>query len=306
MQTHTALLSLFLSTLSACGQVAPRSPEVGRSQPPAVPAEVPAPTLEPTEVVGNSRFALPEGWSVLRADGAVALLNPGFRSTDTLEALVVVASEPRSSRSAGSDAVALLREQLPKLAIDLEQQQVDCRLLPKSVVAGELPGGRPFAELRANGFAEGRRPVTVWLGALAGERDLALVLVVALRGKDERFVAGGKQLLGGLQFGAPAATSANAPPAADDLAGLEFGTESFGSDSSLTTVYTFGRGGALQRRTMFSSPFGGSDQEARGRYERTGDAVLLRVGDDVVRGVVQRRGAQVVAIRIGKATYRRL
>ena len=306
MHTHAALLSLFLSTLSACGQVAPRSPEVGRSQSPTAPAKVPAPTIEPTEVVGNARFALPEGWSVLRGDGSVALLNPGFRSTDTLEALVVVASEPRPSRAAGSDAVALLREQLPKLAIDLEQQQVDCRLLPKSVVAGELPGGRPFAELRANGFAEGRRPVTVWLGALAGERDLALVLVVALRGKDERYVAGARQVLGGLQFGAPAAASAKPYAAADELAGLEFGTESFGSDSSLTTVYKFGRGGALQRRTMFSSPFGGSDQEASGRYERTGDTVVVRVGDEVVRGVVQRRGTQVAALRIGGATYRRL
>lgn len=106
--------------------------------------------------------------------------------------------------------------------------------------------------------------------------------------------------------GAAVPVAAAAPQADGDLlAGLEFGHSSFGSGSSLTCVYTFGAGGRMQVRRMFSSSIGGSDSTTPGTFQVRGDTVTMRVGDEVVQATIERDGTEVHGLRIGAARYAR-
>lgn len=307
LATLTACLAL-----TACAQAGPQEPTEPR--PVVRPA---APTVErrelPPEAVGALRYSLPTGWSVATSEGAVAVLNPGFRAEDTLDALVVLATEPRGAAEqaaegrASATAVDLLRSRLAALAVDLQQQHVECRLTARAVRSVELASGIHGAELAVDGAVGGLRPATVWVAARADRDHVAVALVVALRGKSDTYVQATRRLLGHAVFAVaePAAAEAVDRTAAA-LAGLSFGSESFGSDASLTTVYAFGGGGMVTQRTMFSSPFGGSDKEERGRYEVRGDQVTIRIGEEVTIATLRRRGGQPASLQFGRATYRRL
>jgi hypothetical protein len=255
---------------------------------------------------GRATFELPAGWSIARQDGDHALLNPGLRANDTLDALVAVLSGAVDGDANGQDAAALLRARLPELAAELASQEIEVDARPAAVRGVELPAGNGGAELRAAGRAAGRR-VTVWVGATRDDANWAAVLVVVLAGAEERFLPGGRHVLQTLGFAAAAPAPAPADGAdAGGLAGLEFGRSTFGSGSSLTTVYTFGEGGALRRRTMFSASVGGSDSTDAGTFAVRGDAVTLQVGDDATEARIERRDGQIVALRIGSARYERL
>ncbi|MFM1871091.1 MAG: hypothetical protein RL398_513 [Planctomycetota bacterium] len=303
LATLTACLAL-----TACAQAGPQEPTEAR--PVVRPA---APTVErrelPPEAVGALRYTLPKGWSVATSEGAVAVLNPGFRAEDTLDALVVLATEPRGAaeQSAEASAVDLLRNRLAALAVDLQQQQVECRLTARAVRTVELASGIHGAELTVDGTVGGLRPATVWVAARADRDHVAVALVVALRGKSDAYLRETRRLLGSAVFAVaePAAAEAVDRTAAA-LAGMSFGSESFGSDASLTTVYAFGGGGMVSQRTMFSSPFGGSDKEQRGRFEVRGERVTMRIGDEVTMATVQRRDGRITGLQVGRTTYRRL
>ncbi len=254
------------------------------------------------EQVGAVQFELPVGWSVGRREGDIALINPGFAPTDTLDALIVVAVAPLADAARRQAITAVLQAQLPQVAVDLREQQVEADLRGVVVQAMALPN-RAGAQLQVPGRAGGQQPVTVWLGATKDGRHSATVLLVVVRGKEDSFLPGARQLLSSIEFGAAAA---RAPAAGGgELAGLEFGHASFGSGSSLTTVYRFAAGGRAHRRTMFSSSIGGTDSEAGGGFEQRGDQVTIRIGADTVEATIERQGGQIVALRIGRALYRR-
>lgn len=288
--------SLLALVLASCGQEPSATPSGARGET-AISDLGHAPGREQ---VGPLRFALPDGWSVGRREGQVALINPGFAEADTLDALVVVAAAPLEAAARGQSVTALLQAQLPQIAVDLDQQQVEVDLRPAHVRSVALPK-TAGAELQVAGRAGGQQPVTVWIGATKDDRHAATVMVVVVRGKESRFVPGAQRLLASLEFGA----ASSAASGAEELAGLEFGHASFGSGSSLTTVYSFGAGGSAQRRTMFSSSFGGTDSEAGGVFEQSGDGVTIRIGADVVEATIERQAGRVVALRIGGALYRR-
>ncbi|MCA8964524.1 MAG: hypothetical protein H6838_19265 [Planctomycetes bacterium] len=257
---------------------------------------------EARERLGALSFVLPPTWRVANRDGDVALINPGLAATDTLDALIVVAVTPVEAAARARSAAALLQSQLPRIGADLGGQQVEVDLA-RAVAQPMRSPGLDAAELQVRGRAGGQRAVTVWLGAAKGEAFAATVLVVVLKGREAAFLPGARQLLGSAQFGAAAPAAVRG--AGEELAGLEFGHASFGSGSSLTTVYRFGTGGSAQRRTMFSSSLGGTDSEAGGTFELRGDRVVIRIGDDVVEAQIERRSGAAIALRIGNAVYRR-
>ena len=256
----------------------------------------------PREAVGRASFTLPSGWTIARRDGDLALVNPGFAETDTLDALVVVASEALAGADLARTVTALLESNLPALAADLREQQVEVEHRRAKVTALALPK-LSGAEVTLAGRAGGVRPVTVWIGTTRDATAAASVLVVVLRGREDVYLPSARKLLESLLFAPDPQLAAGDSP---DLVGLEFGSSSFGSDSSLTTVYRFGANGAVTRRTMFSSPFGGSDSEVHGTYVQRGDRVTIRVDGEALEATLERRGAALTALRIGRAVHRRV
>ncbi len=257
----------------------------------------------PRERAGHATFVLPAGWRVARRDGDTVLLDPGFRPTDTLDALVLVTGGELAAGTRRRPVVDLLQQELRAVLADLAGQGIDVDAARAVVRPVRLPGG-DGAEVELPGTAAGERPVTVWIGATRGPSHWSAVIAVMLRGKVAKFLPGARHVLFTTRFEAPDET-ADAATGSDGLDGLEFGDSSFGSDASLTTVYRFGAGGRMQRRTMFSSPLGGSDSQTPGTYVMRGDRVTMRCGDEVVEGRIERRGGDVVALHIGRAVYRR-
>lgn len=255
--------------------------------------------------VGRARFALPRGWREARRTGDVVLLDPGLAATDTLDALVFATCGELEAHERDQELTALVRAQLPQLARELAVQRVQIELARASVAAVELPSG-PGVELRVPGVAAGARAVTVWVGAMRDATHSALVIAVVLRSREDAFLPGARAMLQSARLAQPdAAAVAAVASDADALAGAEFGRATFGSGASLTTVYTFGGDGSVQRRTMFSSQFNGSDSTRGGVYRLRGDHVSLRIGDDELEGTLEREGGRVVALRVGNARYAR-
>lgn len=309
MNPTPVLISLFLLTACADSQTPAPSP----AHAPAATAERTAPDAT-THRAGRAAFPLPRGWTEARRDGAVVIVNPGFRPEDELAAIVIVVAGELAANERERTLPTLLREQLPQLAEQMASQQVAIDLRRARVSTLDLPG-HPAAELRAPGMA-GEHPVDVWIGARRDDTWSGCVITIVMREHRTRFLPGARTILDGMRFtdaegdagsdGGEGAPPHDTPAAASDLAGAQFGRESFGSGASLTSVYTFGRNGALQRRTMFSSEWNSSDSTAPGTYRCDGDRVTLSVGDDVLQGTIERQGGRAVAIAIGGNRYRRL
>lgn len=259
----------------------------------------------PRERAAGVLFELPVGWRVARRDGDAALLDPGFAPTDTLDALVLVVGGEVEAAQRRLSIVDLLRHHLRALAADLQQQGIEVDVRRANVRAAELPEGRG-AEVELAGTAGGERPVTVWVGATRNDGRWMAVVAVVVKGQVDKFLPGARHVFTTAKFASEDAAEALPIGAGGALAGLEFGSSSFGSDASLTTVYRFGNGGNVQRRTMFSSPMGGSDKQTPGTFALRGDVVTIRCGEDVVEGRLERRDGGIVALRIGGARYDRL
>jgi hypothetical protein len=257
---------------------------------------------EAREAVGRASFALPKGWTIANRDGDLAVVNPGFAEADTLDALIVVGSETLEGADLTRTVTALLETNLPALGVHLGDLQVEVEVRSAKVRALALPK-LAGAEVTLVGLSGGERPVTVWVGTTRNETAAASVLVVVLRGKEDVYLPRARRILESLGFTAETATPASPQ---SGLAGLEFGSSTFGSDSSLTTVYRFGAHGAVTRRTMFSSPFGGSDSEAHGSYTQSGDGVTIRVDGETFEATLERRAGEPSALRIGNAIHRRV
>lgn len=252
-------------------------------------------------VVGAASFVLPAGWRLAHVEGDLALVDPGVTPGEVTEAHIVVASRALDERSAGRSAATQLAADLPDLVEDLAGQGVAVSAARPTPVARTF-GAHPGAELTLQGRASGGDAVTVWIGRVRVEARDATALAVVLRGREDSYVAPARELLGSVAFAAPEAASTGA---ATDLAGLEFGHATFGSGSSLTTVYTFGPRGVVTRRTMFSSEFGGTDSEVSGSYTLDGQRVRIRVDGEAVEATLVREGRQVTGLRIGGAVYSR-
>ena len=257
------------------------------------------------EQAAGVTFELPVGWRVARREGDVALLDPGFAPTDTLDALVLVVGGEVEAALRRLTVADLLRQELPALTADLAQQGIEVDVRRPNVRAVALPEGRG-AEVELTGTAGGQRPVVVWVGATRNDGRWSAVVAVIVQAQVAKFLPGARHVLTTTKFSAQAGAEAAPAGGGEALAGLEFGSSSFGSDASLTTVYRFGAGGGMQRRTMFSSPFGGSDKQAPGTFTLRGDVVTIRCEDDVLEGRIERRGARIVALRIGGTRYDRL
>jgi len=254
--------------------------------------------------VGRASFVLPTGWTIAHREGDLALINAGFAATDTLDALVVVASATLEGVDLNRTVTALLEAHLPALATDLRGQAVEVQHLRAKVTALALPK-LAGAEVTLAGRAGGERPVTVWVGMARDATASATVLAVVLRGQEDEFVPGARRILESVEFAAADPVSTG-DGTVSGLAGLEFGSSTFGSDSSLTTAYRFAANGSVTRRTMFSSPFGGTDSEADGTFVQRGDSVTIRVDGETFEATVERRGGEVSALRIGSAVHRRM
>jgi len=254
--------------------------------------------------VARASFALPTGWTIAHREGELAVVNPGFAETDTLDALIVVASATLEGADLTRTVTALLEAHLPGLAADLRGQEVEVQHLRAKVTALALPK-LTGAEVTLAGLAGGERPVTVWVGTARDATTSATVLAVVVRGHEDEFVPGARRMLESVEFAAAEPTGTGTG-AVTGLAGLEFGSSTFGSDSSLTTVYRFGANGSVTRRTMFSSPFGGSDSEAHGTYVQRGDRVTIRVDGETYEATVEQRGGEPSALRMGSAVHRRV
>lgn len=257
------------------------------------------------EAVGRASFTLPLGWTVAHRDGDVVLVNPGFAETDTLDALVVVASEALAGADLDRTVTALLEAHLPALVADLREQQVEVEHRCAKVTALALPK-LSGAEVTLAGHTGGARPVTVWIGTTRATTVAATVLVVVLHGQEDVYLPGARRMLESLQFTPEGKVETSRAPGLAGLAGLEFGRSTYGSDSSLTTVYRFGTNSTVTRRTMFSSPFGGSDSEAHGTYVQNGDCATTRVDGETIEATLERGGADTTALRIGNAVHRRI
>lgn len=311
MNPMLPLISLLLLTACANSQTPAPSPTPA----PATVREQVAPTV-PMHRAGRAAFPLPKGWTEARRDGAVVIVNPGFRPEDELAAIVLVVAGELAEAERERTLSALLREQLPQLAEQMASQEIAIDQRRAKVATLDLPGG-PAAELRAPGMA-GEHPVEVWIGARRDDTWSGCVIAIVMREHKARFLPGARAILDGMRFtDAEAAAdgddgqgaddpAAETPAGAADLAGAQFGRESFGSGASLTSVYTFGRNGTLQRRTMFSSEWNSSDSTTPGTFRCDGERVTLRVGDDVLNGTIERQGGRAVAIVIGGNRYRRL
>ncbi len=255
---------------------------------------------------GPARLALPAGWAVVRREGETVVIDPlGDRSG---AAWVLVAAEP--SATSGAEALqqkkrpvtAELRAALAGLSADLASEGVTLTR-PRSeaeVQALAVPAPLAAAEVQLAGRAADQRAVTVWVGLARGAEGTVTVLLVAEAARGAALVEALRRSLTGVTFAKPAATSEGGLP------GLEFGHSSFGSDASLTTVYRFGANGRLIRRTMFSSPLGGSDSEATGTYTVHGQRVIVEVESERIEATLVREGTRVTAIRIGRVSYSRL
>ncbi|MFO1078636.1 MAG: hypothetical protein U1E73_13005 [Planctomycetota bacterium] len=278
-----------------------------RSQIPS-PAPAPARAQEeapaPTHSVGRACFTLPKGWTEARRTDDVVIVNPGFAADDELVALVFVTAGELTREERTETLPSLLRAQLPLLAAQLADQQLAIDVARAKVAALELAGG-PGAELRAPGMA-GEHPVELWIGARRDATWSGCVIAVVMRDHRAAYLPGARAILDGMRLQDAAAAKPAPGGAVAELAGAEFGRESFGSGASLTTVYTFGQGGAVQRRTMFSSQWNSSDSTAPGSYRCEGDRVTLSIGDDVLNGTIERQGGRVTALVFGGNRYRRL
>ncbi|MEZ6017095.1 MAG: hypothetical protein R3F49_18405 [Planctomycetota bacterium] len=236
----------------------------------------------------------------------MALLNPGLRSTDTFDALIVVRTGPVDEKDLKRSARSLLQAAVPGITADLREQALQVtrgRARARDLSLGDVEA----AEITLTGAAGDGRAVHAWIAMTRDARDSALVLVVALQGREDTYLASARQMLASLRFeAAPQEASTKPQASAAALLGLEFGHTTFGSDSSLTTVYRFTAEGVVTRRTMFSSPFGGSDSEVRGSFTVLGEDVTLRLDGEVVRAKLERRENQVTGLKLGNATYRPL
>jgi hypothetical protein len=292
---------LLLVTLPALVSCAPAAVAADGGPSPAK-----APVNEQTTDIGRARFALPKGWTVAATEGdtAVLALGPKKRAAKDAppEALVVVASQELEAADTKKGAAAFLKGELGSLLSDLRAQGV------------EIPGKRPrptavagartdAAEVTLTGTSGEREAVTIWIGTAKNSTHAACVLVLTRLGHEERWVTPARALLATLELTPPPPVDAKT---AATLVGLEFGRETFGSDSSLTTVYSFGANGRLVRRTMFSSPMHSYGDEDSGSYTVTEDGVTLRVEGEVVRAKLVRESGRITALAVGTATYRRV
>ncbi|MCC6673104.1 MAG: hypothetical protein IT458_18710 [Planctomycetes bacterium] len=247
---------------------------------------------------GRLAFGLPKGWSVARREGGNLLLNPGLKADDTLDALLVVLSGPLAPAERGTAIEALLRARLPDVAGELAGQEIEMDAAGARVAGFARAEGRG-AEARTTGRTSSGKRVTVWIGAAQDGDHYAAVLAVVVQGREAAFLPGARRILHSLTF-APADATADA-----GLAGLEFGNSTFGSGSSLTTVYAFGADGSVRRRTMFSSSIGGTDSTATGTFTRRGDTLVLEIGDETIEARLELDAGLPVALRIGAVRYRR-
>ena len=261
--------------------------------------------------VGGATFELPHDWRIARTDGHSALLDLGFGAAAASEAMVVVTSGDVPADVQGAAANELLRGRLRETAAELAEIGVQIDTARAVVRPVRLADGAG-AELLASGTSGGERPVSVWIGTICDHTRFAAVLAVTAAGQQDRFVPGARSILRTLQLVAAPADDVSPDDASargDDggtvLAGLSFGHSTFGGGSSLTCVYSFGTGGEMRVRRMFSSSVGGSDSTTPGTFTVTGDAVTMQVGDDVVQATIERAGAEVRALRIGAARYAR-
>lgn len=278
------------------------APACAADQQPTAPTKG-APAAAPAvERVGAAALQLPTGWRIAQRSDDGVVLDVGLPRAHAGDALALVVGGDVPAASQQLDAVELLRQQLPDVDADLRALGVVADGRRVAIQAGACAAGDGATATAPARAADGRA-VRVWIGAAkAGDRWAAVVAIAARTDAGDAVLAGAAAVFASLAFPRePATTTA---PAAD-LGDCEFGHASFGSDASLSTVYRFTAEGTVVRRTMFSSPLGGSDREEHGAFAVDGERVTIRCGDDVVVARIERRGKAIAALRIGSARYAR-
>lgn len=261
------------------------------------------PRVEPAasqDTVGRASFILPKGWTIANREGDLAVVNPGFAETDTLEALIVVGSEALEGADVNRTITALLEVNLPNLGEYLSQVQVEVDLRRAKVTALALPklsGAQLTLAGQSVSPSGGKLPVTVWVGTTRDAKSAASVLVVVLRGKEETYLPGARRILESLQF------IADVPA---NLGGLEFGFSRFYDGGSTTTTYRFRDNGTVTKHRMTSTRFNTSESEVHGTYVQRGDHVTIRVDGSAEEATLERRGGNLTGLRMGNTVYDRL
>lgn len=268
-------------------------------------SRVHAPRVEPAashETVGRASFTLPRGWAIANRDGDLALVNPGFAATDTLDALIVVGSETLEGADLTRTVTALLEANLPTLDEYLREVQVEVDLRRAKVTALTLPK-LSGAELTLAGKSGGKLPVTVWVGTTRDAKAAASVLVVVLRGKEETYLPGARRILESLQF---TAEPKDDKSVSAGLGGLEFGYSRIYDGGSTTTTYRFRANGTVTKHRMTSTSFNSSESEAHGTYVQRGDQVTIRVDGSAEEATLERRAGKLTGLRMGNTVHDRL
>jgi hypothetical protein len=252
------------------------------------------------EAVGRASFSLPKGWTIGNRNGELAVVNPGFEETDTLDALIVVGSDTLEGDDLSRTVSGLLEVNLPVLEEYLRQVQVEAELSRAKVTALALPK-LAGAQITLSGLSGGQLPVTVWVGTTRDANAAASVLVVVLRGKEDAYLPGARRILESLQFTAEPQRDVNSSAG---LAGLTFGHVSFYDSGSSTTTYSFYASGAVTRESITSTS-DGFGSETRGSYVLRGDRVTIQVDGSTEEATLERSGGEVTGLRMGNIVYDR-
>lgn len=254
---------------------------------------------------GFFSFEMPRGWSAEEQAGVVAI-NPGLSEGDTLDAMILVTYGELSEDERGTPLERILADKEAELRTSFAEQQVTlakAAQAPRRITIDGLAGAEQEWRGEAGGHA-----VQLWLGAIVQREYYFGVVALVVEGREERFLPGARRMLASVKPKAPVRDR----EAEAELAGLEFArTTSFGGGGSMHTVYEFGSGGTVARRTMTSGSFGidgsvGGESVARGTYMVVGPLAYLQFSDGQEVARVSREGRRVSALRLGNQLYPRL
>ncbi len=221
---------------------------------------------------------LPQGWSIGETDQDFILINPGFKETDTLDAIILLTFGTLEKREQNLDVAELMTKRIPDFQTFFRDQliQVDQPDGPaQKVLAGNVPG----ATLSWQGKAAKGQAVKVWTASVIKRNAFLTMIAIVLGENSDKYLPKSKQVFMSLQPNPPELN----PQLMRAVAGRKLVLNLSGEGGTFFTTYQFSADRSVSRETMAGGITGGYDVNANstlsGTWEVIGDELYMYFKD---------------------------
>ncbi len=256
-----------------------------------------APAQTYTDPQGYYSFDMPKDWSAESSELGL-VVNPGFKPTDTLDALIIVGTgrlEPGDLHRAPTAIIDRdereLRQSYTNEGIRLQAP----RRPAQAVQVGSYPGAvQEWKGTLANGTK-----VEVWLGAASAKGYYITVAAILAKGRENEFLPDVKRILATMEVNPPD----RRPELERQFAGRRISQTSNTDSGSFSTIYEFRADGSVSSRSLFSGSIGldmaNGETTDIGTYAVVGEVLYMTFPISEQSHDLTLQGSRVTGVKMG-------